>query len=445
MDCDRWSKLVLLAASLLMLHRLSDPPSSYQQPGDRPTYVHDECYQAFTAERYLRGDRQAWSPTATRQEAERFSTDDMTRWTEYEWVHPPGAKLVMAAFIALLGFHPMAFRLGSTLFGALLLAVSWRLARRMRGPRFGLLALVLLSCDGLVFVMARIAMNDIYVAACTVTAIYLLYRYWTAEAQSLRWLVAAGAAFGVGLSMKWSAAPLWAASAIAVAVRVASGAVRGGMDRRETWRSVGAWSVAFVAAPLCIYLASYIPYFCAGYGWRDLAQLQFAMWSYHHNLGATHSQSSTWWQWPWIGRPVWFFLHHTADGFRVIYAMGNPLLWWAFEPSLAWVFARWLRQRRLDDAVILLGFGGSWLPWAFVGRVTFLQYLLPAVPFGAMAVATVLEDLARRFGRRGRLLGYAYAVACLAVLVNFYPFWSGTLVTHEQLDSHRWYWFQAWR
>lgn len=445
MTSERLAFFIILAWVLVVVYRIGDPPASYQRPRDPPTYVHDECYQAFTAGRYVRGDHAAWDPSATRVSAAEFATDDMTRFTAYEVVHPPTAKMIMAGWIAALGFQPLAFRLGSAIFGILTLAMSGSLARAMRGPAFAVIVVLLLACDGMVFVMSRVAMNDIYVTGCLMTAVYLLFRSWTARVHALRWQIAAGAAFGVALSTKWNAAPVLLVAAIVDAARIAVQARQRSLVGAPLRRHVATWAFAFVAAPICLYLASYVPYFVIGHGWRDFVGLQRSMWTYHGTLTATHAESSRWWQWPWVTRPVWFFLHRSSDGERVIYAMGNPLLWWAFVPSLAWVAARLWRQRQLADAVIVLGFCAVWLPWAFVRRVTFMQYLLPAVRFGALAVATVLDDVARAARRAGRALCVGYVAACLALFVNFYPFWSARLVTRAQLDGQRWFWFDAWR
>jgi dolichyl-phosphate-mannose--protein O-mannosyl transferase len=442
---DRLGLCVILLATITMAYRLGDPPSSYYRPGTAPTYVHDECYQAFTAERYLRGDRAAWDYRATRYAMASFDTHDVTAYTGYEWTHPPGAKLVMAACMALFGFEPRSARVGSLLFGVLTLVMSWCLARRMRGARFALLVVTLLACDGMVFVMSRVAMNDIYVTGSLITAIYCVFRYWTAEAHPTRWLLAAGAAFGAALSMKWSALPLLFGSAMAVAARLWLQAREGTLRRRALLQSIGAWLAAFVAAPAGFYLASYIPYFLAGYEWTDFVELHGAMWDFHRDLKATSAYASTWWQWPWVTRPVWFFIYQQPDRVRVIYAMGNPLLWWSFLPSLVWVAVRFVRRRELADALISLGFLGVWLPWAFVSRLAFIQYLLPAVPFGALAVATTLDDLADLVRKNGRFVPILYAAACLAVFVNFYPFWSAAAVTRDELQSRRWFWFDAWR
>jgi dolichyl-phosphate-mannose-protein mannosyltransferase len=129
---------------------------------------------------------------------------------------------------------------------------------------------------------------------------------------------------------------------------------------------------------------------------------------------------------------------------RVIYAMGNPLLWWAFLPSLAWVAVRWFQRRDPADGLILCGFFGVWLPWVFVGRVAFIQYLLPAVPFGTLAVARAATDLGALFKRR-RAVIVPYTALVVATFINFYPFWTGYPISQEALAGKRFYWFERWR
>ena len=472
MSWEKAGYFVLAIAALTMIVRLNDPPASYHQPGDPVEYIHDECYQAFTAHRFAIGDRNAWNPFATRQTAASVDTSDMTRWTVYEWVHPPTAKLIMAMFIRVFGFQPTAFRLGSVLFGLLTLFVGWRLAIRIGGPEFGLLALVLLAADGLVFTMSRVAMNDIYVTGCTTTAMLLVYLWWTGG--DWKMLLGAGVMFGVGLTMKWNAGPLGLGMAVIVAYRIAWDAFigeapppvvekesedekRGKKGKHKAKKkkppqrkylrgrpllyTLGAFVGGWLIAPPILYLAAYIPYFVQGYTWADFSMLNHQIWWYHHALKATHSMSSQWWEWPWVTRPVWFFLHQTPEDMRVIYAMGNPILWWAFLPSLAYVAVRWFRKRDPGDGLMLCGFFGCWLPWAFVGRVAFIQYLLPGVPFGVLAIARVLDDARKKV----RWVHAAYAAMAVAVFINFYPFWTGYPISHEAMKGHRYYWFEAWR
>jgi dolichyl-phosphate-mannose--protein O-mannosyl transferase len=473
---ERAGFAVLGIAALVFVVRLNDPPGGYQKPGDPVEYVHDECYQAFTAHRYAMGDRQAWDPFATRDNAARVDSSDMTRWTTYEWVHPPTAKLIMSWFVRLFGFQPTAYRLGSVIFGVLLLLVTWRLAIYMAGPEYGFFTLLILASDGMVFVLSRVAMNDIYCTACTTMAMLCVYLWWTRG--DWRWLLGAGLSFGVGLTMKWSAGPLGLGMAIIVSGRIAYQALYGeppdlpvepeesedekrgkkGKSKkrpkkpperkrlrgRALWLTLAALAGGWVVAPPILYLASYIPYFALDYTWSDFEQLNHQIWWYHHSLKATHSMSSVWWEWPLVTRPVWFFLHSFPGEIRVIYAMGNPLVWWLFLPSLAYVAVRWLRGRDPADGLILCGFFGCWLPWVFVNRVAFIQYLLPAVPFGVLAVARAATDLGKAL-KRPRHVVVVYSALVVATFINFYPFWSGYPIPQQAIASSRYYWFDGWR
>ena len=439
----RWrGGVVLLVTAIVILARIGDP-SLYVGANSPPNYVHDECYQAFTAHRYAAGDPNAWSPRASRDVMKRFDAADMTAATMYEWVHPPGAKLVMALLIRLLGFRPIAYRFGSFIFGLLLLFSTWRLAARLCGEQFGVIAVLLLGVEGLTFTMSRIAMNDIYAVACLVPATFGVYRYWVDRDRRRRWLVAAGAAFGLGLTMKWSVLPLFIECAFLTVARIAHDARRSG-NRQLFVRDLVAWAAGFVVAPVAIYLIAYVPYFWAGHSFSDFADLVHQQRWYHEHLNAVHSYGSRWYGWPLILRPVWFYAHSAGpESIAVIYAMGNPLVWWVFLPSLAWIGWRFACRRAAADGLILLGFFGSWLPWMFVSRVGFIQYLLPAVPFGVLAVASAVSELARF--PRGRLIAGIYILCCVAAFIYFYPIWSAWPISTHALSSHRWIWFNRWR
>ena len=79
------------------------------------------------------------------------------------------------------------------------------------------------------------------------------------------------------------------------------------------------------------------------------------------------------------------------------YALGNPLLHWAFVPAVMWLTNRWRRTRHVMLPVLVVGFFGQWLPWALVGRSSYLYHCLPALPIGCFADAVVhLYDAASR-------------------------------------------------
>src|SRR5262249_6110962 len=147
-------------------------------------------YQAFTAHRYVLGDPHAWGPVADRTVLEQTATDDLTKTTTYEWVHPPTAKLVMAGLIAVGGFRPFVFRLGSVLCGLLAIAGAFLLADRLYGRSVAIWTGVLLCMDGLFFVMSRTAMNDIYATAALIWCAHALWRAHSEDKKANgKWIV----------------------------------------------------------------------------------------------------------------------------------------------------------------------------------------------------------------------------------------------------------------
>lgn len=431
--------VVFALAALVHLWRLDEPPGALRGPAGEPEYVYDECFQAFTAHRYSLGDPNAWNPLAGRSELLAFARDDVAPNVAYEWVHPPTAKLIMALGIRLFGFTPVSVRLGSAVAGLLVLVCVWRLGARLRGEDCGALAMLLAAGDGMLFVMSRLAMNDVYLTACVIGAAWALERCLNGRRRGS--LALAGALLSFGLTMKWSAAPLLVGAAILSAVAMASWVPSGSVRR---W--VIEWVLGFVIAPPALYLASYLPYFAGGHGLGMFIDLQRQMIFYQTHLRAGHAYASPWWSWPLVVRPVWLY-ERALDGGRVVtlYAMGNPILWWAFAPAMVWAAIRWIRWRNAGDGLMLAGFLGAWLPWLVVSRVTFAQYFLPAVPFGALGVASALEELQTRFGRRGSWITSGYVALVVAAFVYFYPIWSGWPVTAGQLAGRHWFWFPSWR
>jgi dolichyl-phosphate-mannose-protein mannosyltransferase len=423
---------VVAVAATLMFYGLSGPPM------EGPGYIHDECYQAFTAHRYAIGDPHAWR-WGERDVMEKFGTSDLTSATTYEWVHPPLAKLIMAGFIRALGFHPAAYRAGSVVLGLLGIVVTFLLARRMFGLGVATLAAVLVSFDGMYFVLSRVAMNDIYVTGLLVACVGATYAAYTAQGLAARrgWALVSGLVAGLAIATKWNAAPTLIVCGLVVLWSLWRG------ERVRAVAVVG-WVGAYVVIPAAVYAACYAPYLAQGYGLAELASLQRDIWAFHKSLRSGHSSSSRWYEWPLLVRPVWFY---QADGLgpqtlREIYGFGNPLLWWLMFPAVIGLGVRAWRTRSVDDAFVVVPFLAVWLPWTIIGRVTFIQYVLPALPLGAIAVARVLSLLSGRYFAR---LAAGYGLAVVLCFAHFYPILVGRSVPTASVQGQRWFWFPGWR
>lgn len=65
---------------------------------------------------------------------------------------------------------------------------------------------------------------------------------------------------------------------------------------------------------------------------------QKAMYTYHHDLTASHPFSAAWYEWPTMNRPMYYFSQTMNDGLKQgISAFGNPLVWWAGIPALLFI------------------------------------------------------------------------------------------------------------
>jgi dolichyl-phosphate-mannose--protein O-mannosyl transferase len=317
------------------------------------------------------------------------------------------------------------------------------LATRMRGRAFALFVGAVLGCDGMWLVMSRVAMNDIYLTAATTAALWAFERHWSTEGRArTRWLFACATLFGVAVSIKWSAlAPLVECAAL---VLLRSVVLRDASSRARATRAL-VCVAAFVALPLAIYLASYAPYFAQGHGLGEWVSLQRLIAKFHLQLESTHPSASPWWSWPLDLKPVWFFEHESGSEVRELYAMGNPAIFWLMVPAVLFVALRFARARSRADGIILLGFLGQWLPWALVGRLTFIQYFLPAVPFGVLAIASVIDDAAASLAKWRWSPAVAYVAICGATCAYFYPLWTALPVARATYDSSHWIWFDVWR
>src|SRR5918997_1463918 len=187
--------------------------------------------------------------------------------------------------------------------------------------------------------------------------------------------------------------------------------VRAGLRAYLLWAPI-----ALVALPLAIYLASYLHFWLTGHSWADLVALHRDMLAYHRNLGVVHDDSSPWWQWPLAARGVWYYVDTRQHEGAFVFGNGNPLLYWPMIVAVGWVVIDWWGRRSAALLVLLIGFFGQWLPWAFSPRGTFIYHFMPVVPRGCMAIALVQTGAWQR-GGISRIAAASYALPLLRTFV----------------------------
>ena len=442
--------LLFLTALGFYLPRLAYPEN----------YIFDEILSAYTAGEYAAGNAGAylWDNPCSVLHSDagcvKANPDAVRdgRVGKYQWDHPPFGRNMIAVGILLFGNNSFGWRISNVVFGAMGIVIAYYLGMRLSGRRIvGLLTAGFLLFDGLYFAYSRAGLIDLYVAVLMVGALLAFLTYLSAPPDRIRWpLFVTGVLLGLGIATKWNAG--YAALLI--------GLVTVGRLGHLLWlRHRGATSqevrngirehlicIPFMlgAVPASMYVLTYAPFFLEGYSLAQFVDLQKTAFRIQTTLTYDNAQSSQWWQWPLALRPVWFGNRSLGDGrIATTYANGNPLLYWAFLPAMAWVCFHWWRTRRTALIVLAIGFFGQWLPWILVEKNAYVYHFLPAVPFGCVAVATAIVHLCQRNKGWRRTLAIEYVVVVVLVFAFFYPVYACLPISHAALALRMW--FPSWR
>ena len=403
----------------------------------------------------------------------------------FEWTHPPLGKLLMAACIGLFGMTPFGWRFAGTVSGILMLPVMYLLGKQLfkkTAPAFYATALLALDC--MHFTQTRIATIDTFVVLF-IMAMYLCMLRWTQMSfhhQKLSRTFVPLALSGVFMSL--AIASKWTGLYAAVGLAAIFFARLYGLWRQAQWarahesedpryreiadafpRRAGLTillcCVFFVVLPVVVYCLCYIPQLAPDgpVTLQRIWELQQTMFGYHSGLGDDdHFFRSPWWQWPLILKPMWYYdaPFKAAGTASVIYAMGNPAVWWVGLAALLYVLYRaaWrcgvspLIGRGEDVPVerplafLAIGFLSQYLPWILVPRSTFIYHYFPSVPFIILCTAQVWRTAFRERRRAGYVVLGAHLAVAAALFVLFYPVISGLVVPRAWLEACAW--FKNW-
>ena len=413
--------------------------------------------------------------------------------------HPPFGKWCIAMGEWLFGYNSLGWRVPAVIAGAISVLLIIRIARRMfRSTLLGCVAGLLLTLDGLHFVMSRVALLDVFLMLFVLVAFgFLVLDRDARRADLLRqlesgadlrrgtpgrrwatvawWRLAAGVAVGLALGVKWSA--MWFIPAFVLLAFVWEvQARRTAGVRRPIYDTIGrevGWLFAFIGLLLATYLLTWTGWFVTSTGWDrhwaettghevwwapdalvNLWHYQKAVYEFHTHLTQKHDYQSTPWSWFVLGRPVAFY--YSPDGncgaskcSAEILALGNPLLWWSFVPALVACVWRWLARRDWTAGAILLCAAAGIVPWMFYpDRTMFFFYTLPALPFLVLAVTLVLgmvlgpATAARDRRVTGAVALGAYVLVVALAFAYFYPIYTGEVMTYAKWHARMW--FDSW-
>ena len=447
----------------------------YDGTGNLAAPVNQAEYGALFDEQQIIPQRQSFRNSTYFDEIyhARTAYEFINKLPVYEWTHPPLGKVFISIGIRLFGMNPFGWRVIGTLFGVLMIPCIYLFAKKLlKQSWLAVITCLLLTFDFMHFAQTRIATIDVYVTFFIILMYYFMYQYYsmsfydTPFKKTLLPLGACGICMGLGIASKWTG--IYAGAGLAVLFfmtiykryreyRYAKTDPKGSSDGIShqfviehfgsyTKKTVLFCCIMFIAVPLLIYLAAYIPYLAAnGEGLSGIWKNQQDMLTYHGKtvVSSTHSYSSRWYQWPIMYRPIWYYSGTVSDTLKEgISSFGNPLVWWIGIPAFFYMI--WNAFKKKDKAALFLciAYIAQLLPWTVVFRTTFIYHYFPDVPFVVLMIGYSIYLLYQR--EKGfKIAAVFYTVAVIVLFAMFYPVLSGQPVNPEYVQQYL-KWFDSW-
>ncbi|MDZ8173280.1 dolichyl-phosphate-mannose--protein mannosyltransferase [Microbacterium xanthum] len=474
--------LLTLFAGILRLWNLGHPPS----------LVFDETYYVKDAwSQWVLGYTAQWPDGADAGFADgavdAFLTDGSFS------VHPPLGKFLIGAGMALSGAESsFGWRISVALFGTALVLVLYLLAKTLtRSVAFATVAGVLLAVDGQAIVMSRVSLLDTFLAFFVLLAAWFVAldtrglgarvaaitagrpapHEWGPVLWNRPWVVAAGAAAGCAVAVKWSGLYVLAAFGLYLVVADAWARHRAGVTfwpADALLRQGPTTFLLLVPVAVLVYTATWSGWLLTRGGWgRDLGADDPGPWSwvpaplrslwlfhraiydFHVGLTSEHGYASPAWQWPLLLRPTSMYYESADCGgatcVQNIYSLNNPLIWWAGTAAALWLIYRFAVRPRWQSGLILTGLAATYVPWLLYPERTIFQfYTVAMLPFVVLALTWALREIAgsssfdpvRRTG--GQRLVWVFLIAVLVLTAFWYPIQTATTVPYDFWRLHNW-------
>ena len=418
-------------------------------------------------------------------------------------VQPEVGKLLIAVGEWMFGLNSLGWRFMSAVFGTLAILLICRIGRRMfRSTLLGCIAGLLMSLDGMEFVLSRTGILDIFLMFFVLAAFgcLLIDRDVSRERLAVlmvsgpvdergprlgirKWRVLAGVFIGLAIGTKWDA--IWYLIGLACLGTAWDTGARRALGLRSfvagTFLRDVLWlPVTFIVIPLVTYIATWSNWLITGTGydrnWASQNGISFpvisalrSLWQYHYeaiefglHLHSPHQYQSQPWDWLLLTRPVafWYYGYQNTIGGPAnqcrpkgpcpysaeVLMQGTPAIWWAAILALLFLAGYWMLQRDWRAGAILLAVCAGWLTWfPFVSRTKFLYYALEFEPYLILALTLclglIIGQVTAPLWRRatGASVAGIYLIVVLLMFWYFYPIFAYKIIPYADWLAHMWY------
>ncbi len=391
-------------------------------------------------------------------------------------IHPPLGKLIIAGFGKLFDFKPefsfasigdkfpdhtyLALRFLPALAGSLLPIVLFFLALELEFTTLGAFMVGILTVmDTALLTQSRFILLDAFLLLFGFTALLLYLRY--RRTGNIPALVSAGVFAGCAVSIKWTGLGFLGL----IIVLKTIDCIRNFKLKPALWGLLSLWIL-----PFALYFFIFTLHFSllnkSGTGdafmspefqktlagnshandpklktptlLEKFVELNAEMYSSNQRLTATHPYSSQWYTWPFMIRPIYYWV----DNSERIYLFGNPIIWWTSTAALVALIGFLLsRQIRLDwiAGTLVGGYVLNLLPFIGIHRVMFLYHYLTALVFGIFILVYVIE----KTNKNPQKTFAGLLLLATVAFIYFAPLAYGLTLSPAAYENR--IWLQSWR
>lgn len=305
---------------------------------------------------------------------------------EYYFIgHPPLATIIIAGFGKIIGFNPanlyinesaqigaaldskniLILRLLPAIAGVLFIILIYKTIIALGiDEKMAFLAGLLITLDGSFLILSRFVLPDIFLLLFGFTSFYFLILYSRNEKLILLGLSAVFS--GLALSVKWTG--------LSFAGIILFYLLYSLIKNRNIFVFL-----AKLTFFISIFILVYFTVFSTSF--EKFYEINKNIYTYHSQLTAPHNYASSWYQWPFMKKPIWYWAKDNAN----IYLTGNPVLWIFVLFFLPLSIITSFKQRfPVPDFLLATAYLINIIPFMLITRVVFLYHYMPALTFGLM-------------------------------------------------------------
>ncbi len=429
--------------------------------------------------------------------------------------HPPLARMTISGFAKLMNYQPnfsfenigetypdkqyFILRFLPSLAGAVLPTVVYLIMLELGiTPFTSFLGALLLVFDNGLLVQTRFLLMDGFLLLYGFLSLLFYFKYRNTHKKKFLFLT--GVFAGCSFAVKWVGLSFFAVPVIFEGLDILKNMFRNGFGYLKNLKTLTTL-VALVVVPVIVYFSAVMAYagilhrsgtgdafMSAGYQktldgnqyqndpnievpniFSRFWELNKQMYLVNQGLTATHPYSSLWYTWPFMFRPIYYWVSSSVTppdpGYSRIYFIGNPVVWWSSSVAILYSLLLiggylWKKLRRYESRseyvtpilfILISGYILDLLPYVGIKRIMFLYHYLSAMIFAVMIMAYLLDNYFKQITHKhGKLsvkkdpqkMFLVLVVLAVISFIYFAPLSYGTPLSDKAFHAR--VWFSSW-